>query len=392
VKVFRTSKLPLVVIFVVAGAAAAADQPPKTLTDSFLTPWAILTATAGLLAFQIGLYTLVGRERKSPYIINTVFPVFLLCLLIGALSILAALLSNSIELYFLEAGAVLLAGAFLFSAFRVFQITVRFIYFVDSVHPKHLPIIRDLRRRKAMRSPRPNYAHNTIPIPDNLKNKVTQILAERKGLFEVRNELEPQSLAVAVQHQGQGNQLLADLSYEFLKAEFSVQYLSASRHPIEFIGYLKRHVEELRTDWSSVARKIVAIDAYSPHFAFIDSIYPKKDRELESLDVTCVLSKMTFAGMHSAASRAFKVIEKQVGNAQRKPTLVIYEDAYALADLESPEQYRVFVRHVMPSERLWDGMFTVFVESAQSEGDWRILQSYASMVLDLRDSSAAEQK
>jgi hypothetical protein len=33
-----------------------------------LTPWSILTATAGLIAFYIGLYTLVGRERKSPYV------------------------------------------------------------------------------------------------------------------------------------------------------------------------------------------------------------------------------------------------------------------------------------------------------------------------------------
>ena len=138
----------------------------------------------------------------------------------------------------------------------------------------------------------------------------------------------------------------------------------------------------------SVAKRIVAIDAYSPHFAFIDSIYTKKDRELESLDVTCVLSKMTFAGMHSAASRAFKVIQKQVGDSSRKPTLVIYEDAYAISDLESSEQYRIFVRHVMPSERMWDGMFTVFVESAQPDGDWNILQSYASMTLNLRGGEA----
>src|SRR5439155_9403804 len=37
-------------------------------TAAALTPWSILAATAGLIAFHIGLYTLVGRERKSPYV------------------------------------------------------------------------------------------------------------------------------------------------------------------------------------------------------------------------------------------------------------------------------------------------------------------------------------
>lgn len=226
-------------------------------------------------------------------------------------------------------------------------------------------------------------------MPADLKSEIIQILSQIKnGLFESREGLDAQALAVAVRHQGQANGVLADLAQAFLKAGFAVQYLTASRHPIEFMGHLKRHLEQSGTTLQSVAQRIVAIDAYSPHFAFIDSIYPKKDRELESLDVTCVVSTMTFAGMHSAASRAFNVIREQVGDDSRKPTLVIYEDAYAISDLESPEQYRIFVRHVMPSERLWDGMFTVFVESAQPDGDWNMLQSYASMTLDLRAGEA----
>jgi hypothetical protein len=92
--------------------------------------------------------------------------------------------------------------------------------------------------------------------------------------------------------------------------------------------------------------------------------------------------------MHSASSR--EVIPEQVRHEHRKPTLVIYEDTYALTDLESPEQYRIFVRHVMPSERMWDGMFTVFLESTQPDSDWKMLQAYASMRLDLRSGAANE--
>ena len=38
-----------------------------------ITPWTILAAAGVLLAFLIGFYTLIGRERKSPYLINSFF-------------------------------------------------------------------------------------------------------------------------------------------------------------------------------------------------------------------------------------------------------------------------------------------------------------------------------
>ncbi len=60
-------------------------------TDLLLTPWNILAATAGLVAFHMGLYTLIGRERKSPYVINRAFPVFLVCLVVASIAILAVL-------------------------------------------------------------------------------------------------------------------------------------------------------------------------------------------------------------------------------------------------------------------------------------------------------------
>jgi hypothetical protein len=312
-----------------------------------------------------------------------------MCLLVAASSLISVFLSPVYAQWALALSSGLLVAAFLFSALRVYRIAVRAIYFVDSLHIKHWPLIRDLRRRGALISQRRNYAHNTIPIPSDLKQEVVEILsAADPNAFEDRKELDSQALALAVQHQGQGNKLLAQLAEAFLRRGFTVQYLTASRHPIEFVGYLKGHIEARGLIWPEYTKRIVVIDAYSPHFAFLDSIYPKKDLELDSLDVTRVLSKMTYAGMHTAASRAFNVIHEQVKDSERRPTLVIYEDTYALSDLESPEQYRIFVRHVMPSERMWDGMFTVFLESAQPEADWKVLQAYASMRLDLRSRKA----
>ena len=165
----------------------------------------------------------------------------------------------------------------------MYRIAVRFIYFVDSISLKHLPPIRWLRRRKEMQSPRPNYTHNAIPIPTKVVDEILSAFSKfPQDVFDYRKDLDFLALAVSVQHQGQGNNLLATLAYIFLKADLPVQYLTASRHPIEFIGYLKRHLEANKLSWQDCTSKIVVIDAYSPHFAFTDSIYPKKDRELES--------------------------------------------------------------------------------------------------------------
>ncbi len=307
------------------------------MSDPALTPWALLTATAGLVAFHIGLFTLVGRERKSPYAINSVFTIFLLCLLSAVVALAAALVPTESRAAFLEIGGWVLVATFLVSLYRVYRIAVRFVYFVDSVSPRHFPIVRQIRRWKTFRSARPTYSHNAVPVPPDLVAEITKVLSDSiDGSFKARQGLDPKSLAVAVEHQGQGR-LLAELALAFLQRRFSVQYMTASRHPIEFIGYLKDFIAQTTDGWHSYTRHIVVVDAYSPHFAFIDSIYPVKTRQLELLDITCVSSKMTYAGVHSAASRAFKTIQQQLGkNEHRKPTLVVYEDLYALADLESP--------------------------------------------------------
>ena len=168
--------------------------------------------------------------------------------------------------------------------------------------------------------------------------KVLNGISEDK--YEDREELGRRSLAVAVEHQGQGNTLLAQLAVIFIKENLSVQYLTASRHPIEFVEFLKGEIEKIGETWLSRKKQIVVIDAYTPHFGFIDSIYRTRTRELGRLGVTCISSHRTYAGMHTASSKAFNTIKAQLKQDERRPTLVIYEDSYALSDLKSPEQYR----------------------------------------------------
>jgi hypothetical protein len=291
----------------------------------------------------------------------------------------------------LLAGTAVLFAAVLATIYVVFRIAIRFVYFIDDASPKHWPGIRHLRAWRQSSKDEPTYSRDTLPITDDVKNQIVEVLkGEGPDRLEDRGELGRRSVAIAVEHQGQANKLLAKLAIIFLRQGNSVQYLTASRHPMEFIAFLKAELEGHQETWNERRKQIIVIDAYTPHFGFIDSIHRARSRDLTRLGVTCVMSSRTYAGMHTASSKAFNKLKTQLKHDQRRPTVVIYEDCYALADLESPEQYRIFVRHVLPSERMWDGMFTVFVESAQAEFDWRVLHSYASMKLNLQKRDAPQ--
>src|SRR3546814_16542895 len=88
-----------------------------------LTTWALLTATAGLLAFLVGFYTLVGRDRKSPYLINSVFAVFLICL-VGASVDVTAQIFPVAKAELLLVGALTFFIAIFFTIWRLWQIYI----------------------------------------------------------------------------------------------------------------------------------------------------------------------------------------------------------------------------------------------------------------------------
>jgi hypothetical protein len=357
------------------------------VTATLWNPWSLLTATAGLIAFHIGVYTLVGRERKSPYMINAVFPVFLLCLTSATLTLSALLVPAGIYDSLLQASVIILVAAFTFSIVVVYRTTIRFVYFVDSVHLKHLPIIRQVRRWWEFRGVKPTYSHDSLPIPETLRQEVLEILTRVVGPVSDEERAFPlEAIALQVSSQKRASEILAELSKPFLVGNYFVQYVAASRHPIEFVEHLRGCAPDEQT-WRLWAENLIVIDAYSSHFAFIDSIYKKKDRQIDALGVKRVASKMTYAGIHSASSKAFNLFKDSSGAKSRKPTLVVYEGTYALTDLESVEQYRIFVRHVIPSEKMWGGMLTVFLEFGQSATDWELLRSYSSIARKVQDAA-----
>jgi hypothetical protein len=117
-------------------------------------------------------------------------------------------------------------------------------------------------------------------------------------------------------------------------------------------------------------RGLVFIDAYSPSFAFTDDIQRENDKRLTAEGVSYVKAH-AFAGLHTAVNSAFHIIKRKAredGTLLRRPHVMIYTHTSALCDFESVEQFRVFWRHVIPSERSY-GMATFIIEDEHAGDD-----------------------
>lgn len=368
-----------------------------------LTPPGLITASGVLLAFLLGFYTLIARERKSPYLINSAVWILLVCMGSALAGSIAMIVDEPVKMPFLYGGGVLLLTAVTLTAWRVYRLAIRLAYFVDTANPKHFPIVRWVKKISRTFSSKLRYEHNTVPFDVKVVNEILSKLTpadfdaskedDKRKSIQQADLTEVRSIAMRLDHHGKASDNLAKMVLICLAKNYAVQYLTASRHPTEFIEYVKREYEkEGNADWARVASNIIVIDAYTPHFGFTDSIYQEATKRIDGLGVNYLPSTETFAGLHTAASIAFNRFKKKQQGVVRSQALIIYEDCYALTDLESIEQYRIFLRHVIPSERLWRGMLTVFVETAQGDSDWKLLKSYADAVFDLRSEKENKEK
>jgi hypothetical protein len=174
--------------------------------------------------------------------------------------------------------------------------------------------------------------------------------------------------------------LVAQLVRERLGLKETVNYVCAHRPPGELW-------HEMQTSVAEEHRKaFVFIDAYSPNFAFTDDIHRETLEQLKGSGVEQVRAK-SLAGLHSATNDAFNLIKDLAHEAgrpdERAPMLMIYDHTSVLCDMESVEQFSVFWRHVIPSERAYKMLTLIVEDDATPNNRTDVLRQLVDVVLEV---------
>ena len=355
-----------------------------------------------LLAFLIAFYALAARERRTPLIVNSIYYAFyvvfaslILAVIAAGLdavgsAVLPAKVGDAVDLV---AVFVLVVGLLLVLD-RIWRLHNQHKNFRTDARFKNLAPVRRLRLWLLRTERKQTYTHNPTEFSNALLGAIgqcTHLPDDQTSAAIERARIaadypHAMSAAFRVRTAAEADSVAAELACCFLADKAWVQYATCARHPIEFWSYLKSTWEASTHDelWAVAARRIVLVDAYTPHFGFTDSIHAKMTLRAEKGGGTVIPSDASFAGLHTATMQAFKKTKAAEGGDEglRRPTLVVYEGVHALVELESLEQYRIFMRHMMPSERLWGSMFTLVLESSISHSDMSIVRSYADIFVD----------
>ncbi len=364
-----------------------------------------LTVIFGLLTFLLAFFALAAKERKTPYIVQSIYSTCIIILSVFLFSMIADFYDDRMifipEIDWWAIGRhilVILVG--LYALHHVARIRNQHIYFRDDRMVFNLLIFQKIKSIYRKWLTKPIYEHNACKIPSGVMSDIESDLVKlgisAKDFQDVKQRHEKSDLYALsagwkAASMRQADHVLSALAATFLHNECYVQYTSCARHPLEFVLRFKEYWESTykpagggeHADWKTIVASIVVVDAYSPHFGFTDSILDISNQRLTKEGVHIVHSSTTYAGIHSASSVAFNKFKIITDSPARPATLVIYECPYALVDVESPEQYRVFLRHVLPSERMWGGMMTVFLETAIEQNELDLLKSYLDIYAEL---------
>jgi len=355
-----------------------------------MTPAGTVTNALALLAFVVAFYALLARERKTPYITTFIYPPAGLIFLAFLLTLVADFLSNwrpGFAQNLSRASDVFLSIGALGVLYSIWRLHNRQVNFRDDNLIKNLRFIRRLKYWWRRLSKTPSYEHSAAaidatPIRNILQNKGFSMPSGG-------NEELPRSICLSCFPLVKSDELLLDIAAELLtKSNWFLQYTTCARHPYELVQKLQRRFE--KQNWPEHARRIVVVDAFTPHFGFTDSIHLERVKMIQDKGVQYVRSAESYAGIHTAAAHAFNKLKVQTKSDLRPPTLLVYEGCSALIDLESVEQYRVFLRHVITSERMWDGMVTIFVEPTIDDCTVDFLCSYADAYMINRAKVSGE--
>lgn len=367
--------------------------------------------SALLLALIVAFYGLIAQWRKTPYMVNSMFILTRYCLYLLIFSILIASLVLTIH----HIGLVSWRDVDKDLFFDTLNISVPLIiclitiYFLNKDYRKYFLLRTDTPSQKDTsgdhlmdKSQTSNQAN-----PEFIKKTMKDffLMTEYSDWSFLKN-IKKNNYSITTFCQIESNERfnydIYRIALRFLETGAFVQYTSCDRHPIEFLNGLKEcysqdensrvpsniekplpnitsNEEYLDKKWqTNYKNKLVLIDAHTNHFGFSETIYNRMRIKAQKDCLEVFVTDTSYPGIHSAIVKGFKLVSSKNPASANNLGLVIYENISSLIDIESPEQYRIFMRHVAASERLLGGMFTVFYENNISSEN----ASFAKSIVD----------
>jgi hypothetical protein len=267
---------------------------------------------------------------------------------------------------------------------NIWRLHNRQVHFRDDNEWKNIRLVRQIRHLYRRIVQKQSYENN----PEKIDFDVLRGWLSGCG-FHLSSTPEPSALttlAICGYSIRDSDKVIVRLAASALSHDWQVQYSTCARHPYEWVSQLKN---ELADEWTTCVHHIAVVDGYTPHFGFTDSIHAVKTSEVREEHVSYVATPESYAGVHTAISKAFNLLkQRSTSPTVRKKTLLFYEGCRSLVDLESVEQYRLFLRHVLTSERMWGGMVTVIIEPETDEASLNLIRAYCD-VIDLRKQEVA---
>lgn len=157
-----------------------------------------------------------------------------------------------------------------------------------------------------------------------------------------------------------------------------VEYVSCTRHPVElFDDIVRAHmrrtqiagrdaaIEDLKQQ--GVLSRLLLIDAHTPHFGFDERVYAARTASAEKLGAEIDRSVKSYPGVHTTLAKGYDRMAARLpaedASGGKRLGIVILDEPSALADVDSISQFKLFIRHVVASERLMGGILTVVYET-----------------------------
>lgn len=111
--------------------------------------------------------------------------------------------------------------------------------------------------------------------------------------------------------------------------------------------------------------RFVLVDMFSQPFGFSEDVITESSVKVQESGVHVIRAR-NCAGLHRALKRAFNYVKQQQGKRkERGPSVVVYDSISTLALVDSEEQVRIFLHHMIPAECSYK-MTTLLLEHSET--------------------------